>query len=149
MTGVMVLAKAPLPGRVKTRLCPPCTPEGAARIAEAALCDTLQAVSASRGTSRVLVLDGPPGPWLPTGWTVMAQTGGTLGERLDAAFTKVAAPALLVGMDTPQLEAGDLDAAISALGDPSCDAVLGPAVDGGYWRSASPARSVARLPVFP
>ena len=44
-----------------------------------------------------------------------------------------ARPALLVGMDTPQLEPSDIDAAIAALGDPSCDVVLGPAVDGGYW----------------
>ncbi len=133
MTVVMVLAKAPAPGRVKTRLCPPCTPEGAARIAEAALCDTLEAVAASGCTRRVLVLDGPPGPWLPAGWKVVPQTSGTLGDRLDAAFTVVGAPALLVGMDTPQLEADDVSDAIAALDEPSCDAVLGPAVDGGYW----------------
>jgi uncharacterized protein len=133
MTVVMVLAKAPAPGRVKTRLCPPCTPEGAARIAEAALCDTLQAVSASGCTSRVLVLDGLPGPWLPAGWKVVPQTSGTLADRLDAAFTIVGAPALLVGMDTPQLEPDDIAAAITALGEPSCDAVIGPALDGGYW----------------
>ena len=64
---------------------------------------------------------------------MIPQTSGTLGDRLDAAFTMVGAPALLVGMDTPQLEPHDVDAAIAALGDPSCDAVLGPAVDGGYW----------------
>ena len=64
---------------------------------------------------------------------MIPQVSGTLGERLDAAFMMVGAPALLVGMDTPQLEPSDLDAAISALGDPSCDVVLGPAVDGGYW----------------
>jgi uncharacterized protein len=133
MTVVMVLAKAPTPGRVKTRLCPPCTPEGAARIAEAALRDTLQAVAASRCANRLLVLDGTPGPWLPRGWRVIPQITGTLGERLDAAFTMVGAPALLVGMDTPQLELSDVDAAIAALGDPSCDVVLGPAVDGGFW----------------
>ncbi len=133
MTAVMVLAKAPAPGRVKTRLCPPCTPEAAARIAEAALGDTLQAVAASGCTRRVLVLDGPPGTWLPAGWQVIPQTSGNLGDRLDAAFTMVGVPALLVGMDTPQLESDDVDAALAALGDPCCDAVLGPAVDGGYW----------------
>jgi rSAM/selenodomain-associated transferase 1 len=129
----MVLAKAPAPGRVKTRLCPPCTPESAARIAEAALCDTLQAVSESSCTRRVLVLDGLAGTWLPAGWEVIPQSGGGLGERLDAAFATADAPALLVGMDTPQLEPRDVDTALAALCDPSCDAVLGPAFDGGYW----------------
>ena len=45
----------------------------------------------------------------------------------------VDAPALLVGMDTPQLHPDGVDAALAALGAPSCDAVLGPALDGGYW----------------
>jgi len=48
---LLVLAKTPAPGRVKTRLCPPYTPEQAARIAAAALADTLDSVAARRDTA--------------------------------------------------------------------------------------------------
>jgi rSAM/selenodomain-associated transferase 1 len=133
MSTVVVLAKSPVPGRVKTRLSPPFTPAEAAAIADAALRDTLDAATASRAHRRVLVLDGAPGPWLPRGWQVEAQACGDLGMRLDAAFRVVPAPALLVGMDTPQLRARDLDGALDELDDPGCDAVLGPSLDGGFW----------------
>ena len=63
-----VIAKAPVAGRVKTRLCPPCTPEEAAALAEAALRDTLAAMAAAAPRAawrrRVVVLDGAPGAWL-------------------------------------------------------------------------------------
>ena len=63
---LLVIAKSPAPGRVKTRLTPPCTPEQAAQLAGAALSDTLAAASRTRRAARrVLVLDGAPGAWLP------------------------------------------------------------------------------------
>jgi rSAM/selenodomain-associated transferase 1 len=130
---VIVLAKEPVPGRVKTRLCPPCTPEEAARIAGAALADTLAVASTCSAGRRVLALDGAPGPWLPDDWQVVSQVRGQLGRRLAAAFARCATPAVLVGMDTPQLDVTVLDAAFAALTDLGCDAVLGPARDGGYW----------------
>jgi rSAM/selenodomain-associated transferase 1 len=133
---VIVLAKAPLPGRVKTRLCPPCDPEQAARLAEAALVDTLRAVAATRCRRRVLVLDGAPGPWLPAGFEVVPQRGDGLDERLANAFTDVGdrgAGALLIGMDTPQLTPARLTASLRTLEARRVDAVLGPAVDGGWW----------------
>jgi uncharacterized protein len=128
---VLVIAKAPLPGRVKTRLCPPCTPAQAARLARAALQDTLAACDAAGAARRVLALDGAPGGWLPRGWEVVAQRGAGLAERLGNAFADVGAPALLVGMDTPQLRAPQVSAGLAAL--ERADAVLGPATDGGYW----------------
>jgi uncharacterized protein len=132
---LVVLAKAPVPGRVKTRCCPPCTPEQAAALAEAALADTLAVVAATPARRRVLVLDGEPGPWLPAGVDVWAQRGGGLDERLAAAFDDVGGPALLIGMDTPQVTVGLLSAAAGLLGDAGADldAVLGPAADGGFW----------------
>jgi hypothetical protein len=133
MSTVVVLAKTPEPGLVKTRLCPPCTPEQAAAVADACLRDTIAAVDASGAAGRVLVLDGMPGPWLPSGWRVVPQYGDDLNTRLDAAFHAVDPPSVLVAMDTPQLRAGDLDRALAALREPGCDAVLGPALDGGYW----------------
>lgn len=128
---LIVIAKAPVPGRVKTRLCPPCTREQAAALAEASLADTLAAVAAAPAVRRVCVLDGEPGPWLPDGFEVVAQRGGGLDERLAAAFEDVAEPALLVGMDTPHVTPGLLAAGQRML--TSSDAVLGGAPDGGYW----------------
>ena len=83
---LLVLAKSPVPGKVKTRLCPPCTPEQAADLAEAALRDTLTAVGATPVVRRTVVLDGPVGPWLPAGFEVLPQRGDGLDERLAAAF---------------------------------------------------------------
>lgn len=100
---LLVVAKAPRAGRSKTRLCPPCTPEEAAWLAEAALADTLAAVAATPVRRRVLVLSGELGPWLPGGFEVLAQRGDGFDEPLAAAFVDAGTPALLVGMDTPQV----------------------------------------------
>jgi rSAM/selenodomain-associated transferase 1 len=130
---LVVLAKAPRAGRSKTRLCPPCTPAEAAELARAALADTLAAVLATPAARRVLALDGPAGDWLPAGFDVVPQRGDGLDDRLAHAFADVGQPALLVGMDTPQLTPSDLSAGLARLMTPGTDAVLGPAPDGGYW----------------
>jgi rSAM/selenodomain-associated transferase 1 len=141
---LLVIAKAPEPGRVKTRLCPPCTPAEAAELAAAALADTLAAAAlARRATRRVLVLDGevssadgfgvvPPGnTWTSDGFEVVPQRGDGLAERLAAAFCDAGGPAFLVGMDTPQVTPALLDAGLAALD--RADAVIGSTPDGGYW----------------
>lgn len=129
---LIVLAKQPLPGRVKTRLCPPCTPAEAAALAAAALADTLDTALASAARRVVLALDGRPGSWCPSGVEVVGQGSGPLDRRLTAAWAAAATgPAVLIGMDTPQVTAADLDAALDWLADH--DAVLGPAADGGWW----------------
>jgi glycosyltransferase A (GT-A) superfamily protein (DUF2064 family) len=129
---LLVIAKEPIAGRVKTRLTPPCTPEQAAALAAAALADTLSAVAAARGAGRrVLILDGRPGPWIPGGFEVVAQRGDGLAERLAAAFTDVGGPAFLVGMDTPQVTPGHLDAGLDAVR--AGRSAFGAAFDGGYW----------------
>ncbi|MWA15067.1 TIGR04282 family arsenosugar biosynthesis glycosyltransferase [Streptomyces sp. BA2] len=132
-TTLLVIAKEPLPGRVKTRLTPPYTPEEAAELAAASLTDTLNAVLAAPARRRVLVLDGQPGPWLPSGIEVVPQCAGGLDERLAAAFACCTGPALLVGMDTPQLTPGLLAPALGPDAWQDCDAWFGPAVDGGFW----------------
>ena len=130
---LIVLAKAPVPGLVKTRLCPPCTPEQAAAIARAAIIDTLAAATATPRVRPVLVLDGAPGPWVPAGLEVVPQTTGDLAQRLTGAFASAGGPALLVGMDTPQVTPLTLRQAVDALLRPSVDAVLGRTLDGGWW----------------
>lgn len=132
---LLVIAKAPVPGRVKTRLCPPCTPDGAAAVAAAALADTLDAASAAAAVRRTVVLSGQHPA--PAGWRVVPQRGDGLDERLAYAFADTALPgvaSLLVGMDTPQLDAGLL--AALAAGLDGADAVLAPAADGGWWALA-------------
>jgi rSAM/selenodomain-associated transferase 1 len=135
VTGVaiIVIARAPVPGRCKTRLCPPCSEEEAARIAEASLIDTLDAVAATPASRRLLALAGEPGPWLPNGFEVVPQVGSGLAERLAGAFESAGCPALLVGMDTPQVTPELLGHAAATLMEDATDAVLGVADDGGYW----------------
>ncbi|MBA2581079.1 MAG: TIGR04282 family arsenosugar biosynthesis glycosyltransferase [Thermoleophilaceae bacterium] len=132
-TALIVLAKAPVAGRSKTRLCPPCTFDEAAKLAAAALSDTLAAVLATPVSRRVLALDGEPGDWLPNGFEVIPQRAGGLGERLAGAFDDIGGPALLVGMDTPQLDPALLEHSLARLRRRASDVVLGAAPDGGYW----------------
>lgn len=135
---LLVIAKAPVPGRVKTRLCPPCTPEQAAALAAAALTDTLRTGLRLPVRRRVLVLEGEPGPWLPAGYEVVPQRGGGLDQRLAAAYAEADPdlPALLVGMDTPQLTPGLLAPALGPSAWRGHDAWYGPAADGGFWALA-------------
>ncbi len=128
-----MVAKEPVPGRVKTRLCPPCTPEEAAALAEAALADTLQACTAV-GVERVLLaLEGAPGAWVPPGVEVVGQGDGPFDARLARAWSQVGGPALQIGMDTPQVTPELLGGALARLECPGTEAVLGLAEDGGWW----------------
>lgn len=141
---VLVMAKAPAPGRVKTRLGAVIGMEAAADLAAAALLDTLDVCRVAFGTDCHLALDGDLDLALRgsqirralRGWDVFAQRGSSLGGRLAAAHGDLAAAGpgaiVQVGMDTPQLTAQLLRTATTVLGD-GADAVLGPAEDGGWW----------------
>jgi glycosyltransferase A (GT-A) superfamily protein (DUF2064 family) len=137
-TQILVITKAPVQGRSKTRLSPPCTPDQAAGIAAAAVGDTLDAVRAAPVTGRVVALDGHPGPLDLHGFRVVQQVDGDLGTRLAAAFADAIAegpaPTLLIGMDTPQVTPDLLArcALLLELAGPET-AVLGTAPDGGWW----------------
>jgi uncharacterized protein len=161
MAVVIVLAKAPEPGRVKTRLCPPATPAEAADLAAASLLDTIDAVSGVPGAEPVVVLTGSLGRAARSdeltaalrGCRVLPQRGADLGERIAVAHADTAAlfpahPTLLVGMDTPQADAALLAACLDRLCD--TDGVLGMAADGGWWamglRDPRSARLVAGVP---
>ncbi len=130
---LVVIAKEPVAGRVKTRLCPPCTPTQAAAIAGAALHDTIAAVQAARVGRRVLALEGRSGAWVPDALEVVAQRGDGLDQRLAAVAADVAGPVVIIGMDTPQVRVAQLDRIVAELCRDDVDAVLGPADDGGYW----------------
>lgn len=142
----LVVAKAPVPGLVKTRLGATTGMTEAADLAAAALLDTLRACEAAYGAGRChLALAGDLAEArradellaATSGWTVHAQRGDGLAERLLHAHTDVAeatggAPAVQVGMDTPQIDPAVLVAAGDAVDAPT-RAVLGPADDGGWW----------------
>ena len=130
---LIVLAKAPVPGRSKTRLSPPLSLTAASLVAEACLGDTLEAVAATPVTRRVIALEGRAGAWLPPGIEVVPQTSGGLADRLQGAFEDALPPALLIGMDSPQVTPAYLSEALTALASPGVDAVLGLTLDGGYW----------------
>lgn len=127
----LVMAKEPVPGRVKTRLCPPCTPEEAATVATAALADTLEAVAACGAPRRIVALEGAPGEWLPPGFEVVPQRGDGLAERLACAWADAGGWGIQIGMDTPQVRPAELDRLLGVVAPGR--AVLGPALDGGWW----------------
>ncbi len=148
MTHVLVMAKSPVPGLVKTRLCPPCTPAEATALAEAALADTLDAVAACGAGRRLLALDGAPGPWLPAGFEGVPPGDGPVARGRTAAWAAAGGPGVQIGMDTPQVTADMLDDALATLD--TTPAALGLAVDGGWWalglRRADP-RMFAGIPM--
>jgi glycosyltransferase A (GT-A) superfamily protein (DUF2064 family) len=132
---LIVIAKAPVAGRVKTRLQVDFTAAEAAALARASLSDTLAAVGAAATRSdpvrrTVLALDGQAGAWLPTGFEVIPQRGAGLDERLAAAFEDAfdGEAMLLIGMDTPQVSPDLLTPSWDG-----ADALLGLTEDGGYW----------------
>jgi uncharacterized protein len=143
---MMVIAKTPVAGRVKTRLCPPLSLEQACDVAWACLLDTLDAAALVPAARHVLVLDGEAGPWIPGRFEVIAQRGVGLAERLAAAFCDVDDAGIVIAMDTPHVTVEHLTAGLTALAD-GADAVLGMAEDGGYW-SIGLRRNVDRVEVF-
>ncbi|MEU4555281.1 hypothetical protein EV382_2541 [Micromonospora violae] len=144
MNVLLLVAKAPVAGLAKTRLCPPADPTQAARVAAASLLDTLAAVRATASTIPVLAhtgrfADAEHSVELTAalaGWHLLPQRGGTFADRLANAHADTAAafpgrPVLQIGMDTPQIRPALLTTALRRLTEH--EAVLGPALDGGWW----------------
>lgn len=132
---LLIMAKSPVPGQVKTRLCPPLSAEEAADVAAASLLDTLDAALSTPGAVPVVALAGV----VRRGdvrdalaeCVVIPQRGWTFAERLVHAHADIARfgmPVLQIGMDTPQVTSSLLA---------SCaefeEAALGFALDGGWW----------------
>ncbi len=130
---VVVMARRPLAGAVKTRLAADVGPGCALAVYRLMLKRTLRRVSA--GPWRTVVAATPAGgrhrSWA-RGLPVIAQPRGGLGERMQAAFDAMPhGPVVMVGTDIPGLRRHHVRRAFRALG--SHDAVFGPALDGGYW----------------
>ena len=131
MTRIVVFAKQPVAGRVKTRLIPALGGEGAARLAADMLDRT---IAEAQATGLEVELCGEPdsSQWFAGEAIKTAQGEGGLGERLARAAERVLAerPLLLVGSDCPALDRTRLAAAARSLEEH--DAVIHPAADGGY-----------------
>jgi len=132
MTTLVLIAKEPIPGRVKTRLHPPFSLDQAARLAAAAIDDTLRVLAELPAERRVLFYQGDMVPDRAHGFDVLQQGEGGLDDRLGDLFDRCNGPTLLVGMDTPQLRAEDLAGPCTAW-DPEVHSWFGPAEDGGFW----------------
>ncbi|MGM1059776.1 TIGR04282 family arsenosugar biosynthesis glycosyltransferase [Saccharothrix sp. Mg75] len=158
---LLVVAKAPVPGLAKTRLCPPASPEEAADLAAAALLDTLDAVLRTPGARPVVALTGDLGAARREDevraalrhCVVVPQRGDGFGERLANAHADAhrahGLPVFQIGMDTPQVTPALLGGAIGLLD--GHDVVVGPALDGGWWalglREPALARRLADVPM--
>ena len=136
---VVVFAKEPVPGHVKTRLCPPLSSEQAANLHAAFLQDTLERMTA-RFADVVLAIASEDAPWLRATAAKMHvevwfQGRGDLGDRMARAldhFTMESMPTVLLGSDTPDLPIDYVAEALRAL-TAGAPVALGPSRDGGYY----------------
>lgn len=144
-TALLIFAKAPVVGRVKTRMQPPLSNEESLILHKALLRLTLAKVRTlnSSDIAQVLYLTGNLADAqrhrlnlaLAPEFQVETQVGRDLGERLvnalqkkfDEGFKKV----IFIGTDTPLLSAKEIRDAADELSH--CDVVIGPAADGGYY----------------
>ncbi len=136
---LLVFARYPAPGTVKTRLVPPLSPGQAAEVQTALIHAMVGWVTGWGGALRwVVTPDDRAAAFAQTvgcDAIVWPQGEGDLGARLERAtcraFDEGAGCVLLMGTDSPTLPVGTLAAAVDAL--QSADAVLGPCDDGGYY----------------
>lgn len=135
------MARAPEPGKVKTRLCPPLVPRQAAEFYECVLRDVLDdLVPSERWDTWVAYAERSRDYFqrLPQQRVaLLPQRGASLGARMHAVFVDLChagyREVVLVGSDIPGLSAASVGQAFDALERGRSDLVLGPADDGGYY----------------
>jgi rSAM/selenodomain-associated transferase 1 len=139
---LVVMAKAPIPGSVKTRLMPVFSAPQAAALARALLVDQLEHLRAFRNADLYLAFT-PLGArrsirrLTPTRFEIFPQRGVGLGARMQNSFATLFAKGykriVLIGGDLPPVPLTDLAQAFADLDHPRPSAVLGPSLDGGYY----------------
>jgi len=138
---VGVMAKPPVPGRCKTRMSPPLTPEAAADLYSAMLRDSLAAY-ARAGADRYVIMAAPEddgeailSELAPGGWELVVQRGADLGARLAHAFSVLGeggGAVALLDSDSPTVPVQPMGAALAEI-EGREQALVGPCDDGGYY----------------
>jgi uncharacterized protein len=139
---LIIFAKRPAAGRVKTRLSPPLQPEQAAELYRCMLADTLAKAASLAGPDRYLFYEEEAQAasyfsGIAGGMTCLPQQGHDLGERMAAAFRRLFdegyGAVAVIGTDSPDLPPECVREAFRLLGSGEADAVFGPSRDGGYY----------------
>lgn len=138
---VAIFAKAPRPGEVKTRLCPPLTPREAAALARCFLRDKIAQVRGLAGTTPVIAYTPASErdlfERLAPGFVLREQRGRDLGERMRSVLGDLLGAghpaAIAIGTDSPTLPAALVQRAVDLTASGRADLVLGPSEDGGYY----------------
>jgi rSAM/selenodomain-associated transferase 1 len=141
MIAMAIMVKAPQPGEVKTRLCPPLTDTEAADLYHCFLLDTIAKARALTGISPVLAYTPADSKAffaaLAPDFTLLLQQGDDLGAKMNLCFTQLFElgfqRVLLTGSDLPTLPRSYLQQAVTLLTAPQTDVVLGASEDGGYY----------------
>lgn len=139
MNSLLVVAKQPIPGLTKTRLCPPLNFSQAASLYSCFLCDTLDNMRKVPGVQRIIgfLPENAQRDFqrLAPDMRLICQRGDSLGMRLNHLLTEVLATgsprAVVINSDSPTLPVEYLIQAFEQLAD--VDVVLGPTEDGGYY----------------
>ena len=126
-SAILLFAKAPVPGQVKTRLCPPLTMEQAANLHRNFVAETIRKTAAIAPVE--LHTDIATDAWHEFIVARKLQCGGSLGARMFAAFSASCLPAMILGCDAPHLPESHIETLMKS----EADVALGPAEDGGYW----------------
>ena len=140
-TAVVIMAKVPYPGQVKTRLCPPLTAWQAAALSRAFLFDKIAQVRMLTSARPAIAYTPASGEGffgaIAPDFTLIAQQGADLGERLIHSLEYFlhlgCAGVMAIDSDTPTLPTQYLQQAIALLTKPDVDVVVGPSDDGGYY----------------
>lgn len=139
---LLIFAKQPCPGKVKTRLTPPLSPQEAAELYRCMLFDTISKVASLSGVEKIIFYEPSPGAgnFFQTAFSnvrCFPQEGAGLGERLANAFEKVFGLgfelAAGIGTDSPDLPIPHLEESFRLLAEDVADVIFGPATDGGYY----------------
>jgi len=135
-----VMAKRPIAGNTKTRLCPPLSAEQAAALFEALLLDTIQLVLELEDVQLAIGITPPEAagffrPISPPGTLFVPVAGADIGRCLDRVLTRLSqegyGKVLALNSDGPSLPLSYLRQSVAGLDD--VDVVLGPSEDGGYY----------------
>jgi uncharacterized protein len=139
---IAIMAKAPWPREVKTRLCPPLSYEEAAQLYHCFLLDKIEQLKSLEGIAPAVAYtpdDAAPifEAMVPPSFTLIPQKGPDLGARLSNTLDRLLESGyrrvMAIDSDTPTLPAAYLERAVSLLSEPQIDVVLGPSEDGGYY----------------